>query len=341
MPGNGRVNIIAYLKGKDITLIPDNDLEGKEHMAQVGASLNGQTKSLKLIELPGLQSKGDVTDFVSKFNDKAEAAERLSIIIEGAGLYEPPKKATLENVILQAKDFTALDLPAKKKFLNPWLTEQSITLISGWRGVGKSWLALALLDAVSKGKPFGPWEAGASVPCLFLDGEMAAQDVIERTNDLGIDGIYIYSDTYANSLGLPRANLLSDKWRMDLKRILTTRRIKLWVIDNLVSVAPGIDENSRKDWDPINRWLLELRFAGIATILLDHEGKTKTGPRGTSAKEDNVDNSIILKRPFDYAPEDGCKFIMHFAKNRVRTQDLSLITDTQFQLREDETSQLT
>ena len=327
------------LKGKDIVLIPDNDLEGKEHMAQVGASLNGKVKSLKLIELPDLPSKGDVSDFIAKFDDKEEAAEKLAIMIEGAGPYEPPKKATIEDVILQAKDFTALEIPAKKKFLNPWLTEQSITLISGWRGTGKTWLALSILDAVSKGVSFGPWETEASVPCLFLDGEMPTQDIIERAKDLGIDSVYIYSDAYANTLGLPKANLLSETWRTSMKRVLITRGVKLWVIDNLASLAGGIDENVKKDWDPINSWLLELRFAGIATILLHHTNK-EGFQRGTSAREDNIDNSIILKRPFEYTPEDGCKFVMHFAKARVRTQDLGLITDTQFQLRQDESGQL-
>ena len=323
------------LRGKDIVLIPDNDLEGKEHMAQIGASLNGLINSLKLIELPDLPSKGDVSDFIGKFDNKTEAAEKLSIIIEGAGPYEPPKKATIEDVILQAKDFTALEIPPKRKFLAPWLTEQSITLISGWRGTGKTWLALSILDSISKGVSFGPWEAEASVHCLLLDGEMPTQDIMERTKDLGIDSVYIYSDAYANSLGISKANLLSETWRTTIKRILTTRGVKLWAIDNLASLAGGIDENIKRDWDPINAWLLDLRFAGIATILLHHTNK-EGGQRGTSAREDNIDNSIILKRPFDYAPEDGCKFIMHFAKARVRTQDLGLITDTQFLLRQDE-----
>ena len=327
------------LKGKDIVLIPDNDLGGKEHMAQIAISLNGQAKSLKLIELPDLPSKGDVSDFISKFDDKMEAAEKLSVMIEGAGPYEPPKKATIEDVILQAKDFTALEIPPKKKLLNPWLTEQSITLISGWRGTGKTWLALSILDAVSKGVSFGPWEAEASVPCLYLDGEMPTQDIMERVEELGIDSVFIYSDAYANSWGLSKANLLSETWRTSMKRILTTRGVKLWVIDNLASLAGGIDENIKKDWDPINAWLLELRFAGIATIMLHHTNK-EGGQRGTSAREDNLDNSILLKRPFDYTPEDGCKFVMHFAKARVKTQDLLSITDTQFQLREDETGQL-
>ena len=51
---------------------------------------------------------------------------------------------------------------------------------------------------------------------------------------------------------------------------------------------------------------------------------------------DNIDNSIILKRPLDYTPEEGCKFIIHFAKARVSTSNLNAIADTQFQLREDE-----
>lgn len=327
------------LKGKDIVLIPDNDLDGKEHMAQVATSLNGQAKSLRLIELPGLPSKGDVSDFVTGFDDKADAAERLSILVENAGPYTPPKKATIEDVILKAGDFINLDIPPKKTLLNPWLTEQSITLMSGWRGTGKTWLALSILDAVSKGEPFGPWKPGESVPCLFLDGEMPPQDIMERTGELGVNSVYIYSDAYANSLGLQRANLLSETWRNSMKRFLTIRSIKLWVIDNLASIAGGIDENIKKDWDPINSWLLELRFAGIATIMLHHTNK-EGGQRGTSAREDNLDNSLILKRPYDYSPEDGCKFILHFTKARVRTQDLKLIPDFEFYLTQDEAGKL-
>jgi len=168
---------------------------------------------------------------------------------------------------------------------------------------------------------------------------MPTQDIMERIKDLNIASVHIYSDAYANSLGLPRANLLSETWRGTMRRILTTRNIKLWVLDNLASLAPGIDENIKRDWDPINAWLLELRFAGIATIMLHHTNK-EGGQRGTSAREDNIDNSITLKRSFDYDPEEGCKFILHFSKARVRNQDLKLIPDMQFQLIQDDKGEL-
>ena len=343
--GKWRESYNEALKGKNVVLIPDNDNEGREHMAKVGASLNGIAKSLKWIDLPGLASKGDISDWAAKFDDKMEAAERLAIMIEGAGEYEPPKKATLEDAILQVQDFNTIDLPEKRQIICPWLPEQSISLISGWRGTGKTWFAMSLVDAVTRGQGFGPWDLGASVPCLYLEGEMPAQDVRERLKDLNPSQdreqpLFIYSDAYGNTLGLPRANLLSENWRTTMKRILTTRGIKLWVVDNLASLTGGIDENSKKDWDPVNSFLLELRFAGIASILLHHTNKDG-GQRGTSAREDNIDCSIMLKRPFDYVPEDGARFKVTFQKARVATKDLGLIGDTQFHLIADEHGNLT
>lgn len=175
------------LKGKDVVLLPDNDQQGREHMAQVGASLNGIAKSLKWIDLPDLPNKGDVTDWVKKIGDKVEAGERLAVMIDGADPYEPQKKKTLEDAILEVKEFKTVDLPVKRQIISPWLTEQSIGLITGWRGTGKTWFAMSLLDAVSRGDNFGPWELRTSVPCLYLEGEMAAQDVRERLDALNPD----------------------------------------------------------------------------------------------------------------------------------------------------------
>lgn len=331
------------LKDKSIVLIPDNDEEGRRHMVKVAASINGNSKGLKWIDLPGVPNKGDASDFIASFQDKEEATERLAIIIENAPPYEPPKKKTIEDVICESNQFRILDVTPKRTILNPWLSEQSISLMSGWRGSGKTWSALSLLDSITRGKAFGPWGCEMSVPCLFLDGEMPVQDIQERLNELGSDSdrknpLYIYSDAYANLFGLPRAHLANESWRSSMKRILITRKIKLWVIDNLASLAGGLDENSKKDWDPINQWLLELRFAGISTIMLHHTNKDD-GQRGTSGREDNLDISIILKRPSDYVPEDGCRFICHFTKARVKTSDLQLIADTEFKLIQNETGQ--
>lgn len=325
-----------FLEGKDLILCPDNDREGCEHMVQVAISLNGTSKSLKWIELPGLSSKGDVSDWIAGFQDRDEARERLAMMIESAEPYTPPKKKTLEDVIMTTSEFHALEIPQRAVYLYPWLKEDSITLITGERGIGKSFLGHAIANAITKGESFGSWNCEKTASVLILDGEMPATDLQERIQSLRLDSerscpLYIYSDALANQNGLSRAHLANESWREKIKSILLTRHIKLWIVDNLASLAGGLDENLKKDWDPINTWLLELRFAGIATILLHHTNKEGT-QRGTSAREDNIDVSIMLKRPSDYTSEDGCRFITSFTKARVSLAALPLIGETEFKL---------
>jgi replicative DNA helicase len=102
------------LKGKHIILIPDNDDGGLDHMTRVGSALNGHVASLKLLTLPDLPSKGDVTDFINQFKDKEEAAERLSLMIEGAEPYQPEKqlsndKNNFSSIVVAAKISSIID----------------------------------------------------------------------------------------------------------------------------------------------------------------------------------------------------------------------------------------
>lgn len=246
---------------------------------------------------------------------------------------ESPTK--YNDAVLDASQFINLNIPEKKIYLAPWLKEQSITLITGWRGVGKSWFAISILRAVATNTTLGPWKCGESVNCLYLDGEMTVHDTVERLQTLGMNApegrFLIYSDHHANSLGIPAANLGNPQWRNAMKELLLHRSIKLWVIDNIASLSSGIDENSKQEWDPINRWLLDLRFAGISTILMHHENRTGT-QRGTSAREDNIDMSIVLKKPGNYRADDGARFTVNFTKARINNAYASLISDKEFQL---------
>ncbi len=58
--------LAQYFTGKHVAIFPDNDDPGREHALKVAAILHGTVKSLKIVELPGLPAKGDVTDFANK-----------------------------------------------------------------------------------------------------------------------------------------------------------------------------------------------------------------------------------------------------------------------------------
>ncbi len=169
---------------------------------------------------------------------------------------------------------------------------------------------------------------------------MAVQDIQKRLEDLdNFSGelekqtLYILSDHYGNFMGLPKSNLLDEKWKRAIKEICLEWDVKVLFLDNLSSLCPGIDENSKELWDSVNQCLIDLRFNGISVIFFHHMGK-KDIQRGTSAHEDNVDISISLIHPPGYVPQDGCRFITKFTKNRIRTTDLPLIADREFWLKE-------
>lgn len=332
-----------FLKGKILTLLPHNDNAGRKHMIKIAQALDGIAESIRWLEIPGLPAGGgDVSNFIEGFENKDEARKRLAKMIAEAQEYKPPKQTTIEDAILDTDQLSNLEIPLRQAIIEPWLLEQSIGLISGDRGIGKTWAGLALLDYISRGENFGPWKTAEPVSSLFLDGEMILRDIKTRLDLLDTKQerkapLYIYSDSYANHLGLPRANLTSEKWRQKIRAILISRNVKLWVVDNIASLSPGLDENSKRDWDEINQFLLELRFKGISTILLHHTNKSG-GQRGTSAREDNIDYSIVLRRPINYEHEHGASFVWSFSKNR--TADGTLTNNIHFQLIKDENGNL-
>jgi len=197
--------------------------------------------------------------------------------------------------------------------------------------------------AICKGEGFGPWPEGDSdvdpPRCLYLDTEMVPDDTQSRLRMMDWAGLkselLIYSDAFANSIGVGRARLDQEEWRDEFKRFLIEAEVKLIVLDNIASLTGALDENSRQDWAEINSWLLDLKFAGISTILLHHTGKSGS-QRGTSSREDNVDTSIMLERPKNYRQEDGCRFIVRFTKSRVAQKYLNQVKQTEFKLELDE-----
>ena len=62
----------AYLAGKDILILADNDTPGKERLYELGFVLRNVAQSVKHVILPDLKEKEDVTDFLEKTPQNVE-----------------------------------------------------------------------------------------------------------------------------------------------------------------------------------------------------------------------------------------------------------------------------
>lgn len=67
--------LAAYFKDANAIVLPDNDEPGKDHAKAVAKSLEGVATSVKLLELPGLDEKQDVSDWLAAGGTKATLLE--------------------------------------------------------------------------------------------------------------------------------------------------------------------------------------------------------------------------------------------------------------------------
>jgi putative DNA primase/helicase len=78
--GKWRDEYNAALAGADVILVSDNDTAGRSHANKVGLALTGIANTIKLLELPNLPPKGDVSNWI----DAGGTAEQLWALIEAA-----------------------------------------------------------------------------------------------------------------------------------------------------------------------------------------------------------------------------------------------------------------
>lgn len=65
------------LSGRDVVILPDNDDPGRRHAEQVATSLHGLAQSVRVVALPGLPAKGDVSDWLGA-GHTVEELDRLA-----------------------------------------------------------------------------------------------------------------------------------------------------------------------------------------------------------------------------------------------------------------------
>jgi Protein of unknown function (DUF3631) len=66
-----------HLAGADVILVPDHDDAGHRHMQEVGAALSGIAARIRVLVLPGLRPKGDISDWLAAAGGTREAIDQL------------------------------------------------------------------------------------------------------------------------------------------------------------------------------------------------------------------------------------------------------------------------
>jgi AAA domain len=134
------------LRGRDIIVLADNDEPGAKKAGEAAQALHGIAATLRLVLLPGLPDKADVSDWL----DAGHSREELEAVCLDAPLWQPPAEDDLGA--WDAGDDDALP-PPRGWLLGNTFCRRCISSMVAPGGVGKSALRLAQLLSLAIGRP--------------------------------------------------------------------------------------------------------------------------------------------------------------------------------------------
>lgn len=286
-----------HFRGKHVVILPDNDEPGREHGAMVAKALYPIATSVKVVELPGLPEKGDVSDWIAAGGTQKE----LYALADQTPAYRPEWAMDCVN----AADFMKVEI-VLNPLIDGLMNERESLLVCGPSGLGKSVLTLNLALAAGLGNDAGLWGMfpfSRPLRTLFIQSENSAagtqarlRKIVESMPELvpALDNIVLPRD-------IRMTGELTDK---DFQRRLvdSCRRfcVDLLVLDPLISFH-GQDENDnaamRRSLDCLTGICDQ---ANVGTIVVHHVGKQTTdngvfAGRGASAIGDWAANILLMK----------------------------------------------
>lgn len=289
--------------GASVVILPDNDQPGRDHAEQVKAQLAARGCNVKVLNLPGLTDKGDVSDWITTGGTR-EALIKLVLA--------PPQ--TDRKFGYSAHELIELEF-TEPEYIIPGRVTVGIVLFVGPPKLGKSWYCLGL----------GLTWAG-EFKILYMALEDTARRLQKRLR-IVLDG-----------RPAPKNFLISTTWpKLDegglqqLELFLAENPdCKLIMIDTLAKIRHKRNKNNglyEDDYSALTGLKSIADKHGIAIMVVHHVNKSKPTDiletvSGTTGLTGAADTIMILGR--DRGQADGTLYI---TGRDIEEQDLALMFD--------------
>lgn len=296
--GKWRAEFSDHLRGANAVIIRDNDDAGRSHGEAVAATLVAKAKTVRILDLPGLPPKGDVSDWIARGGTRDELIELEK------------SEARDFNVERPASHFGAItwsDLDAVE-MRQDYLVEDLIFqgdagMFYGASGSGKSFAALDMALSIARGVPFmGKKTAAGAV--IYQAGE-GGRGLVKRmkayrqhhdvTTALPFVLLPARIDLFAADGDLDAFLAECLMWRASLPAPL-----RAIIIDTFSTASPGANENASEDVGRLLTAGQRLQEAtGAAVIWVHHKNAAGDRERGHTSLRANLDAAMEVIRDED------------------------------------------
>jgi RecA-family ATPase len=165
--------VVEALRGRDVVILQDNDDVGRELALSRAEALQGAARSIRVVLLPDLPHKGDVSDWLDAGHTKEEYLEFVASA--------PPWGVLLP--LININNWDNEDVPQQEWAVPDRIPLGFTTMLSGEGAAGKSLIMLTLSVAHVLGVP---WlgTAPRQGPAIFVDAEDDANIIHKRLADI-------------------------------------------------------------------------------------------------------------------------------------------------------------
>ena len=164
--GKWRDEYSVFLVGKVVVILPDNDETGRRHAEQVAQSVYRHTQQVRIVTLPGLPEKGDVTDWMNAGHSVEELLEQIRLATQWR-----PHDAGEPKILRPIGEFSNRAEEEINWLVDGILERGANGVIVAEPKVGKSWLAADLAICLALGVPFLGRKVPRAVKVAFVSRE--------------------------------------------------------------------------------------------------------------------------------------------------------------------------
>lgn len=302
---NWKPELNQWFAGRNVVILPDNDEAGKAHADTVVANIFDGAAAVKVVELSGLEDKGDVVDYLAGGRDiddllsEVKAAPVLGeapavdVVADNDNAGEPER----EYYEFVDEDYL-ISMPPVSWAVGDGdhglITAHGLSMIYGAPGSGKSFITLDMALCQAHGIEWQgmPTKQG---DVLYIAGE-------------GVGGLGKRVKAWKMSHGLGSSGhfhmlplAVNFRDQADIEKLMYSieRLDRQWsciYVDTLARALLGADENSSQEAGLAVAAADALKHAfDCAVVFVHHSGKNSDrGARGSSAVLGAVDASIVV-----------------------------------------------
>jgi hypothetical protein len=299
--GKWRLEYGEPLRGRHVVIVPDNDDAGQKHADQVAEMLANVAASVRVVSLPRLPEKGDVSDWLTAGGTR----EQLEALAAAAPVW---------GATAGRRDHTESTCPAREPWARAvsasrllvesdadveWIAEGiaapgSIVGLASPRGLAKTHLVHALAVAVARGGPFrgAPVRPGR---VLLIDRDNSRRELRRRLREWCSgeppDALEVLTRDDAPAL---------TDWRAWTSFPFT--RYAVVILDSLGAATEGVSEQDGGETGAALAPLLDLARRGPAVVVLLNVPKDGANYRGSGVIADRLDVLYEVRDATDLAP---------------------------------------